>query len=105
MALNDVTASRIEVEVAYAEPHRQRVVALAVAPGTSARDAVMQAALPSLFPERDAAFFEKAPLGIFGQVLKAPEHHVLEAGDRVEVYRALALDPKQARLARARGRG
>ncbi|MCI0510053.1 MULTISPECIES: RnfH family protein [Chromohalobacter] len=96
-------ASRIMIEVAYAEPHRQRVVALAVAPGTSARDAVREAELPSLFPERDAAFFERAPLGIFGQALKAPDHRVLEQGDRVEVYRPLVVDPKQARLARARG--
>lgn len=105
MVHDDVSPVCIQVEVAYAEPHRQRVVALTVTEGTSAREAVMQAGLPSLFPERDAVFFEQAPLGIFGQAVKEPEHRVLEAGDRVEVYRALALDPKQARLARARGRG
>ncbi|MDV6318613.1 RnfH family protein [Chromohalobacter sp. HP20-39] len=103
MAANDIEQTHINVEVAFAEPHRQRVVALAVPPDTSARDAVVMADFPALFPERGEAFFEHATLGIYGQALRAPEQRTLVEGDRVEIYRPLTVDPKQARLARARG--
>ncbi|MCK2043546.1 RnfH family protein [Chromohalobacter sp. TMW 2.2308] len=103
MAHSDIEQTRINVEVAFAEPHRQHVVALTVPAGTSARDVVEVADLSTLFPERGADFFSHAPLGIYGQALREPARHVLVEGDRVEVYRPLEVDPKQARLARARG--
>nr|CDQ34582.1 hypothetical protein BN993_04040 [Virgibacillus halodenitrificans] len=103
MAHSDIEQTHINVEVAFAEPHRQRVVALTVPSGTSARDVVAMADLPSLFPEHGTDFFSHAPLGVYGQVLREPDRHTLVEGDRVEIYRPLAVDPKQARLARARG--
>nr|WP_163501628.1 RnfH family protein [Halomonas socia] len=90
----------IEIEVAFALPERQRLVALAVPPGTSARQAVLQAGLAQVFPEQGEAFFRKAPLGIFGTLLKRDDQPLSE-GDRVEVYRPLQIDPKQARKRRA----
>jgi putative ubiquitin-RnfH superfamily antitoxin RatB of RatAB toxin-antitoxin module len=39
---------------------------------------------------------------IFGKVIKAPDTHQLREGDRVELYRPLKIDPKEARLNRAR---
>ena len=36
----------------------------------------------------------------FGKALRKPDEHVLDAGDRVEVYRALINDPKLARKRR-----
>ncbi|SOC51002.1 hypothetical protein SAMN05421509_10158 [Chromohalobacter canadensis] len=103
MAASDIEQTHINVEVAFAEPHRQHIVALTVPSGTSARDAVAMADLPTLFPERGTDFFSHAPLGIYGQALREPARHTLVEGDRVEVYRPLEVDPKQARLARARG--
>ncbi|MCS2608215.1 RnfH family protein [Halomonas dongshanensis] len=97
-----MAAERITVEVAFALPHKQRVVALAVLPGTSAREAVLQANLAALFPELPEASFASAPLGIFGKALRDPEARVVEEGERIEVYRPLEIDPKAARLARAR---
>ena len=45
-------------------------------------------------------------MGIFGQALGtkglgSAEHHVLREGDRVEIYRPLSADPKEARRKRA----
>ena len=93
----------ITVEVAYALPQRQKIVALQVPLGTTAMEAVMQSGIADLFPEIDPA---TAKMGIFGQALgtkglkKAPEHE-LQEGDRVEIYRPLISDPKEARRRRA----
>ncbi|GEN27769.1 UPF0125 protein [Halovibrio variabilis] len=97
-----MAAERLAVEVAYALPHKQRIVALRVPEGTTARQAVASADLPALFPELPSDTFTQAPLGVFGKALRNPEAHALRDGDRVEVYRPLAVDPKVARLARAK---
>lgn len=93
--------AEIPVEVAFALPERQEVVALDVPLGTTAGEAVTLADLPGRFPELPAETFAHADLGIFGRRLREPHEHRLRAGDRVELYRPLLIDPKQARLARA----
>jgi len=92
----------LTVEVAFALPSKQRIVALRVPEGTTARQAVALADLPTLFPELPDTTFSQAPLGIFGKSLRDPDTYLLCAGDRVEVYRPLAIDPKVARLERAK---
>ncbi|WP_148864188.1 RnfH family protein [Marinobacter fonticola] len=89
----------IRVEVAYATPERQEICTLQVAEGASAYDAVLKSAICSLFPEIDP---EASDMGIFGKVIKGPKSYELRDGDRVEIYRPLKIDPKQARLNRAR---
>jgi putative ubiquitin-RnfH superfamily antitoxin RatB of RatAB toxin-antitoxin module len=91
----------LEVEVAFALPERQRLIPLAVPEGTTARQAVAMAGLEAAFPELPQATFREADLGIFGKRLRDPDAVRLRAGDRVEVYRPLQLDPKAARSARA----
>jgi putative ubiquitin-RnfH superfamily antitoxin RatB of RatAB toxin-antitoxin module len=93
----------ITVEVAYALPQRQKIVALQVPLGTTAMEAVMQSGIADLFPEIDPA---TAKMGIFGQALgnrglKAAPEYVLEPMDRVEIYRPLIADPKEVRKRRA----
>jgi len=93
----------IAVEVVYALPHHQRIVPLLVEPGTTAYQAAVRSGITQYFPELDLA---SAPLGIFGQALGtkglAPaQQYVLQAGDRVEIYRPLTSDPKEARRKRA----
>jgi putative ubiquitin-RnfH superfamily antitoxin RatB of RatAB toxin-antitoxin module len=93
----------ITVEVAYALPHRQKIVELLVEPGTTALQAVERSGIQRLFPEIDLA---TAKMGIFGQALGTkglglPHEHVLHPGDRVEIYRPLVSDPKEARRKRA----
>ncbi|SDL86769.1 hypothetical protein SAMN05661010_02743 [Modicisalibacter muralis] len=101
MGRDEQVPPELTIEVAFALPERQKIVTLAVPPGTTARQAVRQARLDEHFPELPAASFEDAELGIFGKRLPAPERHVLRTGDRVEVYRPLRIDPKQARIERA----
>ena len=51
---------------------------------------MLQSALPTEFPHVD---FAAAPIGIFGKKVK--DSAPLREGDRVEVYRALLIDPKR----------
>ena len=93
----------IAVEVVYALPHEQRLIRLLVKPGTTAQEALVCSGIPEEYPEVDPA---SARLGIFGQALGtkglAPaDQYVLQPGDRVEVYRPLIADPKEARKQRA----
>ena len=88
----------IRVEVAYATPERQEILSLQVPTGSSVQEAVIRSGIERIFPELDTA---TADMGIFGKVVKEPATHVLREGDRVEIYRPLKIDPKQARLNRA----
>lgn len=85
----------LDIEVAYADPGKQCLLALRVARGTTARQAVLQSALPAEFPTVD---FTVAPIGIFGR--KVADDAVLRMHDRVEVYRPLIIDPKENRRRR-----
>jgi uncharacterized protein len=93
----------ILVEVAYALPQKQKIIQLYVLPGTTALEAVKQSGIINEFPMID---LETAMMGVFSQLLDGsanplPVDYVLRSRDRVEIYRPLQIDPKQARLARA----
>ncbi len=88
-------SERIAVEVAYAERDRQTVLPLALAPGTTAGEAVEGSGIRTLHGlPADVA------LGIWGR--SVPATTVLVAGDRVEIYRPVPVDPKITRRALAR---
>ena len=87
----------LKVEVIYALPRAHDAITLNVAEGTTVADAVRASGILERHPEIDLA---RNKLGLFGKVV-APATR-LASGDRVEIYRALAIDPKEARRARAR---
>jgi putative ubiquitin-RnfH superfamily antitoxin RatB of RatAB toxin-antitoxin module len=89
---------KIQVEVAFAAPDRQSILKVSVAEGTSIFDGAVQSGIDKIYPEID---FESADMGIFGKSVKKPKDQILREGDRVEIYRPLLIDPKQARLNRA----
>ena len=91
-------ADKIRVEVAYALPEKQKILAVDVEAGTTMLEAVKQSGIEREFPELDLA---EAKFGIFGKATRTPETDVLREGDRVEIYRPLIIDPKQARANRA----
>lgn len=88
----------VKIEVAYATPEAQKIVVLEVKEGTSIREAAMLSGLEKLFPEID---YTTQPMGIFGKKIADPDQQVVASGDRIEIYRPLIIDPKQARLNRA----
>ena len=91
-----MASESIHVEVCYARPDVQAVVALTVQVGTTALDAVHQSGLVRRFPELVDA---DQPLSIYGKRVEATQ--MLEEGDRVEILRPLTADPKEARRKRA----
>ncbi|TPE50928.1 RnfH family protein [Maribrevibacterium harenarium] len=91
-------AEKIRVEVAYALPDKQKIVPLDVEVGTTVAQALMLSNIDAFFPDLDLA---NAKVGIFGKAVRNPETVALKAGERVEIYRELKIDPKQARANRA----
>lgn len=85
------------VEVAYATPSRQVILSVECVVGTKVKQAIELSGVLARFPEIDLAL---AKVGIFSK--KATLETVLRPGDRVEIYRPLLIDPKQARLLRAK---
>jgi uncharacterized protein len=86
----------IMVDVVYAEAHRARVKSLSLPQGATVAQAMLLAAQDADLGGLDLS---SAPLGIFGQL--AQRDQVLQDGDRIEIYRPLAEDPKIARRRRA----
>lgn len=89
----------IHVEVAYATPNQQKLIRFEVDAGTNALQAIELSGIKDFFPNIDPG---NCKVGIFGKVLPKPAGYELREGDRVEIYRPLKIDPKQARLNRAR---
>src|SRR5215472_3285000 len=83
---------QIRVEVCYAKPEVQAMVALSLPAGTTAREAVKQSGLLARFPEIDLA---RETLGVAGKSVAADQ--ALKDGDRLEILRPLTADPKEAR--------
>ncbi len=86
----------ISIEVAYAEPDRQRVVAIEVEDGTTLIEAIGLSAIGEDFPSLDIASVSK---GVFGEL--KPDNYQVREGDRIEIYRPLKQDPREARRKRA----
>jgi putative ubiquitin-RnfH superfamily antitoxin RatB of RatAB toxin-antitoxin module len=88
--------NRICVEIVYALADRRTVYRLQVACTASLRDAIVAGGLIEQFPEIDST---RQRVGVFGRLAELSD--ALREGDRVEIYRPLLTDPKQARLRRA----
>jgi uncharacterized protein len=87
----------VAVEVVCATVERQVLRRLRLPAGSTVIQAVEQSGILQELPEVD---FDPSRLGIFSRRV-APDD-VLQDGDRVEIYRPLTLDPKDARRRRAR---
>lgn len=87
--------AELQVEIVYALAQAQTVKRVSVAAGATVRQAVQRSGILRRLPT--AAEFS---YGIFGRRV-SPEHRLAD-GDRVEIYRPLKADPRQARRARAK---
>jgi len=85
----------MEIEVAFAAPERQLIVSLQVPAGTTVAQAIEASGIREEFPQIEA----HPTVGIFSRKVELDTE--LMHGDRVEIYRPLAADPKEARRRKA----
>lgn len=94
--MREALTDMMTVEVAYALPQKQWLIAISVPGGTTALQAIQRSGLLQELPELSV---EQCKIGVFGKIVSRDT--VLQALDRVEIYRPLIADPKQARRLRA----
>jgi putative ubiquitin-RnfH superfamily antitoxin RatB of RatAB toxin-antitoxin module len=87
----------MRIEVVYAAPQATDIVSVELPHGATVRDALAASGIAARHPgiALDA-------LGVYGKRVSADTP--LADGDRVEIYRPLAIDPKERRRQRARKR-
>jgi len=90
-------ADEIHIEVVYALPQHAIVKALRMPRGALVGDALAAAAREVVFPGVELA---NATVGVFGRLVRKDQ--ALNDGDRLEIYRPLAQEPKAARRMRSR---
>ena len=91
-----MTKETVAIEIVFSEPEKQEVMRLEVPSGTLIRDAVRLSCIESLFPNYDLSMFS---VGVWNEVKS--EAYEVQSGDRVEVYRSLINNAKDARRRRA----
>lgn len=93
-------AERITVEIAFAAPGKQILRALQVPSQSTVGAVISESGILWECPEIDLA---KHRVGIFGR--RVDLDTMVAPGDRVEIYRPLEMDPKEARRRRAASAG
>ncbi|MCH7336348.1 RnfH family protein [Acinetobacter sp. NIPH 2699] len=83
-----------QVWVAFSNPEQQFHIAVAFVEGMTALQAIQNSGLAD-----QVNLPEPLQLGIFGTKIEAET--VLQVGDRVEIYRALTINPNDIRRKRA----
>ncbi len=87
----------ITITVAYASVQKQLELAVTVPAHANIAIAIKRSGILNEFPE---LVFEELVVGINSKVLALDA--ALSANDRVEIYRPLTIDPKEARRKRAK---
>ena len=86
----------ITVEVAYATPENQVIIKLDIKQGSTIAEVIEQSGLLNQFPQLD---LNTMSVGVFSTLQTL--NYSVQAGDRIEIYRPLANDPKEIRRQRA----
>jgi putative ubiquitin-RnfH superfamily antitoxin RatB of RatAB toxin-antitoxin module len=87
----------IKVEVAYARLDQQWLLSVELLPGSTIHAAILQSGILDECPEINL-FNQK--VGIFSKPGNLTD--ILHEGDRIEIYRPLLIDPKEARRTKAK---
>jgi putative ubiquitin-RnfH superfamily antitoxin RatB of RatAB toxin-antitoxin module len=87
---------KVVVQVVYALPWTQEIVEVELEEGAPAEDAIHASGILARHPEID---LKTQRIGVWGRPVTLATG--VRDHDRVEIYRALSADPKQARRRRA----
>ena len=86
----------ILVEVAYANVDKQVIIPVMVEVGSTIEQVIDRSGVTTLFPEIN---LEQQKVGVFSQMSALTDK--VNHGDRIEIYRPLVIDPKDARRRKA----
>lgn len=86
----------VAVEVVLATPEQQVLLSLNVDEGATVAEAIAASGIASRFP---GLAVDEMPVGIWGKAVG--RESTVRGGDRVEIYRPLEIDPREARRQRA----
>jgi len=84
--------STIEVEVVFARRESQSLITLSLTDGATAADAIARSGILDLVPDAEQ---QDCAVGVWGSIVD--RSYRLRNGDRVEIYRQLKIDPREAR--------
>lgn len=82
----------MRVEVVFALADRQELLVVELPEGSTVGAAIEKSRLVRQFPDID---FEALQAGVWGKPIT--RSHVVKDGDRVELYRPLEMNPRDAR--------
>ena len=86
-----MSVAKLTVELVFALPDRQVLREISVPAGSTVADVLAQGNLTSEFPGQA---FDDLQAGIWGRPVE--RGHIVRDGDRVELYRPLEMDPREA---------
>jgi len=85
-------ADHIVVEVVFAEPLKQSLLSVKLPKGATVADAITHSGIAARHADIDITALRT---GVWGHTVDPK--HPLRDGDRVEIYRELTIDPREAR--------
>ncbi|MFT6343206.1 MAG: putative ubiquitin-RnfH superfamily antitoxin RatB of RatAB toxin-antitoxin module [Paraglaciecola sp.] len=91
-----MTDQQISLEVAYGTPKKQALLEVVVEKGATVEQAILASGIVKRFPDIN---LEVLKVGIWNRTCKLTD--LPKKGDRIEIYRPLIADPKEARRRRA----
>lgn len=86
----------LPISLVYITPQQQTLLQLQVAHGATLSEAVLAS---GILAQHQLNW--PLPVGVFSQRIDSPDSYLLQAGDRIELYRLLTRDPKDVRRQRA----
>lgn len=96
MATDNVLPISIPIEVAYASADQSWLIPIEVEEGTTIQQAIVTSGILEQCPDIN---LQTNKVGIFSKIVELDVP--VRAGDRIEIYRPLVLDPKESRRLRA----
>lgn len=88
--------AKINIELIYPLPNQQILLNLQIEDSCTIGQAIENSGILKKYPEIN---LDINKVGIFSKITKLSE--TLREGDRIEIYRALIADPKEARKKKA----
>lgn len=96
MVTGDSNSFGLAVEVAYASPQQSCLIPVKIEEGATIKQVIERSGLLEQCPIIN---LEINKVGLFSKIISLDT--LVRAGDRIEIYRPLILEPKEARRLRA----